>query len=86
MNLGLLGEVDDREIVGTIGDPVATGGTIAPVPVLPAVPAAVPVAKPVEAPETPVELLDASNGSRRKRFACGTHLTCAVFVHEHTLS
>ena len=56
VNLGLDGEVADGETVGTMGEPVATGGMIAPVPVLPALPAAVPVAKPEEPPEAPVEL------------------------------
>lgn len=61
VNSGLFGKVADGDAVGTIGDPVATGGTIALVPVLPAVPAAVPVAKPEEPPETPVELPEALN-------------------------
>ena len=56
VNLGLDGEVAEGETVGTMGEPVATGGITAPVPGLPAVPAAVPVAKPVEPPKTPVEL------------------------------
>ena len=56
VNLGLDGEVAEGETVGTMGEPVATGGMIEPVPVLPAVPAAVPVAKPEEPGETPVEL------------------------------
>ena len=56
VNLGLDDEVAEGETVGTMGEPVATGGMIEPVPVLPAVPAAVPVAKPEEPPETPVEL------------------------------
>ena len=56
VNLGPDGEVTDGETVGKMGEPVATGVMIAPVPVLPALPAAVPVAKPEEPPETPVEL------------------------------
>lgn len=56
VKLGLDGEVPEGETVGTMGEPVATGGMIVPVPVLPALPMAVPVAKPEEPPETPVEL------------------------------
>ena len=76
----------DGEAVGTIGEPVATGGTEAPVPVLPAVPPTVPVAKPEEPPETPVELSSKSDPQSSSTHVRGIHLSCAVFVQEQTLS
>ena len=86
VNSGLFGEVADGDTVGTIGEPVATGGTIALVPVLPAVPAAVPVAKPEEPPETPVELREALKHRLGVEKRVSIYLICAVFVQEHAVS
>lgn len=55
MNLGPFADVADGETVSTNGDPVDFGPETPPLPV-PVLPGAVPVANPVEPPDTPVEL------------------------------
>ena len=49
----------DGDTVGTMGEPVALGPEVPPMPV-PVLPGAVPVANPVEPPDTPVELEEMS--------------------------
>jgi len=57
VNLASLGDEADGDAVGAIGDPVDLGPETPPLPV-PVLPGTVPVANPVDPPDTPVELKD----------------------------